>query len=111
MIKIQSLATTIPTDSNGFAVTPVDSWLDALMTRPRMVIGKPEYGTLFPTRKHKTFNQSAVIDFRRDFRDACAFDPRLNFQDVKFDLSEMSIGIIGFDVHLDIGLISGRAIA
>jgi len=111
MIKIQNLQTTIPTDRHGFAVDPVESWLDALMTRPRMVIGKEKYGTPFPTRKHRTLNQSSIIDFKRDFKDACAFDPRLGFDNVKFDLSEASIGVVKFDVYLSIGVISGELVA
>jgi len=111
MIKIQNLKTTIPTDRYGFAVDPVESWLDALMTRPRMVIGKEEYGTPFPSRKHRSLNQLSIIDFRRDFKDACAFDPRLGFDNVEFDLSEASIGVVKFDVYLNIGVISGELVA
>jgi len=111
MIKIENLRTTIPTDGFGFAVTPVDSWLDALMTRPRMVIGKPEYGTLFPTRKHRNLAQGTLIDYRRDFKDACKFDPRLKFQGVRFDVSEVSIGIVYFEVTLSTGVIAGELVA
>ena len=111
MIKIANLNTSIPTDSNGYAVTPIDSWLDALMTRPRMVIGKPTYGTPFPTRKHRSLGNGELIDFVRDFKDACAFDPRLTFEKVDFDLSQVSSGTVGFDVHLGIGVISGELVA
>jgi hypothetical protein len=111
MIKIVNLNTTIPTDSNGYAVTPIDSWIDALMTRPRMVIGKPNYGTPFPTRKHRSLGNGELIDFRRDFKDACVFDPRLTFEKVDFDLSQVNSGTVGFDVHLSVGIISGELIA
>jgi len=111
MIKVEKLRTTIPTDGFGFAVTPVDSWLDALMTRPRMVIGEPKYGTLFPTRKHRTLAQSTLIDYRRDFKDACAFDPRLTFEGVQFYLSEISVGKVGFEVRLKTGVIAGELVA
>jgi hypothetical protein len=111
MIKIQNLQTTIPTDAFGFAVTPTDSWIDALMTRPRAVIGEPSYGTLFPTRKHRSLGNGALIDYRRDFKDACAFDPRLSFKTVDFNLSEMSAGVVKFKVHLGIGVISGELAA
>lgn len=111
MIKIQNLKTTIPTDKHGYAVEPSESWLDALMTRPRIVIGKPSYGTLFSTRKHRSLSNGAIIDFRRDFRDACKFDSRISFKNVNFDLTQVSAGIVGFRVFLNIGTISGELVA
>jgi len=107
MIKIEILDTTIPTDGFGYAVSPIDSWTDALMTKLRSVVHLPTYGTLFPTRKHRTLNDSSMIDIRRDFKDACNFDPRLSFQKAFFDLSEMHIGTVKFNVHLNVGVISG----
>ena len=111
MIKIEKLNTTIPTDKHGFANTADESFYDALVTRKRSVICLPEYGTDFLKRKHRVLNSSSLIDFRRDFRDACNFDPRLHFQDVKFDVNEMSAGVVKFDVYLSVGIISGRLVA
>jgi len=107
MIKIENLKTTIPTDKHGYAVAPVDSWLDALMTRPRAVVHNLEYGTLFPTRKHRGLGNGTLIDIKRDFKDACKHDPRLELISVDFNLSQASVGVVGFAVHLSTGIIQG----
>lgn len=111
MIKIEKLDTTILTDDFGYAVSAVDSWLDALMTRPNMLIAKHEYGTGFSMHKHRSLNQGTLIDFRRDFKDACNFDPRLSFNSVDFYIDKIAIGIVAFDVYLSIGAISGELVS
>jgi len=111
MIKIEHLETTIYIDKDGYSNTPDESFYDALTTRKKSVICNPDYGTDFVKRKHRNLDSSTLIDFRRDFKNACSFDPRLNFQDVKYDLVEMSIGVVRFDVYLSVGIISGRLVA
>ena len=111
MIKVEALNTTIPTDLQGYAVTPEESYYHALTTPKGSVIGLPKYGTNFKKRKHRTLNNATLIDYRRDLADACEFDPRLTLLDVKLDTSEIAAGIVTFDVFLSIGTISGRLVA
>lgn len=66
-------------DRDGFAVSPILSYLDALITPKGSVIGEPEYGTDFYKLKHRSFNNSWLIDFKRCLRDATKFDNRLVF--------------------------------
>ena len=111
MIQIERLDTTIPTDADGFAVSAEDSFYHALTTAKGTVIGLPAYGTDFKKRKHRMLTTSTLIDYKRDLRDACNFDPRLIFQKADLDLSALSAGIVQFDVYLNIGVISGRLVA
>ena len=111
MIKVERLNTTIPTDADGYAVTPEDSFYHALTTQKGSVIGYPEYGTDFKKRKHRMLTNSTIIDYKRDLRDACSFDPRLKFQSVELDTSEITAGVVKFDVYLNTGVISGRLVA
>jgi len=111
MIKVERLDTTIPTDADGYAVTPEDSFYHALTTSKGTVIGFEEYGTNFKKRKHRMLTTSTLIDYKRDLRDACEFDPRLTFQSVELDVSELSAGVVRFDVYLSTGVISGRLVA
>jgi len=111
MIKIERLDTTIPTDSDGYTVTPEESFYHALTTAKGSVIGFPEYGTDFKKRKHRTLTISSLIDYKRDLRDACSFDPRLGFQSVELDTSRLNEGAVQFNVKLTVGTISGRLVA
>jgi len=64
-------------DRDGFAVSTVLSYLDALITPKGSVIGEPEYGTEFYKLKHRSFNSEWIIDFKRCLKDATKFDKRL----------------------------------
>ncbi len=66
-------------DRDGFAVSPILSYLDALITPKGSVIGESEYGTEFYKLKHRSFNNSWLIDFKRYLKDATKFDNRLVF--------------------------------
>jgi hypothetical protein len=111
MIKVEALDTTIPTDLDGFAVDPVESFYDALTTKRGSVIGNYKYGTEFHKRKHRALTTATLIDYKRDLRDACGFDPRLSFQRADLDLTQINEGVVMFDVYVGIGRISGRLVA
>ena len=98
MIKITSSTLELSTD--GYAVTVDKSFIDALTTPLGSVIDKEDYGTKFYELKHRPFNSSWLIDFRRYCKDACSFDPRLEYRGLRFDESEVSKGKLYFEIQI-----------
>jgi len=78
------LNSTFTLDLEGYAITAVDSFVDALTTQKSSLICNMNYGTDWYKLKHRRFDSSWKIDARRYCKDACAFDDRLDFEDVKF---------------------------
>lgn len=92
---------------DGYAVSAEDSFVDALTTLKGSVIGNPEYGTILPRLKHKPFNNSWIIDFKRCLKDACTHDPRLEFKTALVDDSNVAKGTISFIVSFGYHTIEG----
>lgn len=95
-------------DDEGYAVSEVDSFIDGLTTLKGSVIGNHEYGTIFPTLKHRSFNNDWKIDCKRCFKDACNHDGRLEYKGSKLYESDIAIGYIGFIVYIGSGFIEGK---
>jgi phage baseplate assembly protein W len=95
---IEITHSTLSSKLDGYAVTAEDSFVDALTTLKGSVIGNPEYGTILPKLKHKPFNNSWIIDFKRCLKDACKHDPRLEFKSAIIDDSNVAEGSISFIV-------------
>ena len=93
----------LPVTYQHYAVTAEDSFRDALTTAKGSSPLAPFYGTYMYLLKHRVMNAEWVIDFRRCLKDACAFDPRLEFDKAIVDDSKISIGTIEYDVHLKDG--------
>jgi len=94
MIGITS--STLPIDLDGYAVSQTDSFIDALTTPFGSVIGKRDYGTNLHLLKHRTYNTSWMIDFKRSLKDACKHDPRLIFKSARVQRNEFEVEISGF---------------
>ncbi len=90
----------LPLGLDGYAVTADKSFVDAFNTPKGSVIGNYDYGTLAYKLKHRPFNTSWIIDFKRACKDACKHDPRLVFKGVKVDTKDASIGKIYFEVEI-----------
>lgn len=97
---IQIVNSTLPLGLDGYAVSCEDSFIDALKTPKGSVIGNLDYGTDFHKLKHRPFNSSWLIDFRRYCKDACSFDPRLTYRGLRFDESEVSNGRLYFEIQI-----------
>jgi len=106
---IDILNSTLPIGLDGYAVRAEKSFIDALTTLKGSVIGKPDYGTILPRLKHKSFDGSWIIDFKRCLKDACKHDPRLKFKGAKIDTQDIGIGKVYFDVQIDFYNIKGVA--
>jgi len=105
MIEITKI--TLSSDLGGYAVTPIDSFIDALTTPKGSVIARPAYGTKLYTLKHRPYNSSWLIDFKRCLKDACSFDDRLKFKEAIISENEISVGKLNFDVSLENSIIQG----
>ena len=105
MVKITH--TTLSSKINGYAVSAEDSFVDALTTLKGSVIGNPEYGTILPKLKHRPFNNSWIIDFKRCLKDACLHDPRLEYKSALIDDSRVSEGSLSFIVNFGYYTIEG----
>jgi len=97
---IEIVSSTLPHNDDRYAVTVENSFIDALTTAKGSVIGNPRYGTDFYKLKHRPFNSSWLIDFRRCCKDACSFDPRLKYRGLVFDKSEISTGKLYFEIQI-----------
>jgi len=105
MIEITSPTLELSTDE--YAVTADKSFMDALTTPLGSVIGKEDYGTKFYELKHRPFNSSWIIDFKRCLKDACKHDPRLAFKKAVVNQSEADIGKLHFEVYITNYIIKG----
>jgi len=105
MIEITNSTLELSTD--GYAVTADKSFMDALTTPKGSVIGKPDYGTDFYKLKHRPFNSSWIIDFKRCLKDACKHDPRLAFKKAVVNQNEVDIGKLHFEVYIANYIIKG----
>jgi len=104
---IEIIDSTLPLGLDGYAVTAEDSFSDALMTIKGSVIGKPDYGTNLLRLKHREFNSSWIIDFKRCLKDACKHDPRLKFKSASVNASNVGAGRFYFDVNIATCIIKG----
>lgn len=104
---MEIINSTLPLGSDGYAVTPEKSFIDGLTTPKGSVIGKPEYGTEYYKLKHRGFNSSWIIDFKRCLKDACKHDPRLIYKNSTIDDSEIGNGRLYYEVFLEYGSIKG----
>ena len=86
--------------NDGYAVTIGDSFIHALTTKKKSVIGHYEYGTYVYKLKHRPFDSSWIIDFKRCCKDACKWDERLIFNGVTVESNEISTGVISFDLAI-----------
>ena len=93
----------LPVTYQHYAVTAEDSFRDALTTPKGSSPLAPFYGTYMYLLKHRVMNAEWVIDFRRCLKDACAFDPRLEFDKAVVDDSQISLGRAVYDVYLKDG--------
>jgi phage baseplate assembly protein W len=105
MIKLINTPVTLGLE--GYAVTPEASFMDALTTPKGSVICNAKYGTKFHELKHRPFNSSWKIDFKRCLKDACSFDSRLSFDKVVLNDSEVDIGKLNFEVYTTTSIIKG----
>jgi len=87
----------------SYLATPEESFMDAFGTPRGTVIGNYIYGTFAHKLKHRPFNTDYVIEMRRAFKDACSFDPRLNFMGASYDIKNLTAGIVLFNVDIGIG--------
>jgi len=92
---------------DGYAISPEGSFMDALTTLKGTLIAHKDYGTTLPLLKHRPYSVEWLLDAKRCFKDACAFDPRLKHKETILDESQASIGVIGFEVILDTFKIEG----
>lgn len=104
---IEVTHSTLTSKLGGYTVTAEDSFVDALTTLKGSVIGKPDYGTDLPKLKHRAFNSSWIIDFKRCLKDACKHDPRLEFKNALIDDSRVSEGNLSFIVNFGYYTIEG----
>ena len=86
--------------NDGYAVSTGNSFYHCLTTKKESVIGHYEYGTDLYKLKHRSFDSSWIIDFKRCCKDACKWDERLSFKKVVIDSSQVGAGIILFDVYI-----------
>ena len=86
-----------------YLVDEEKSFMDALTTPIGTIIGCYEYGTNFNKLKHRTLTTDLLIEAKRAIKDACKFDPRLNFEKAKIDTSHLQKGILKFSVFAGIG--------
>jgi len=93
-------------DRDGYAVAPILSYLDALITPKGSVINEPEYGTEFYKLKHRAFNNEWLIDFKRCLKDATKFDKRLVFigSTMEYEPEEQRVK---FAVKVGVDLVEG----
>ena len=98
---LQVVNSTLPLGLDGYAVSCEDSFIDGLTTPQGCVIGNLKYGTKWHTLKHRPFDSSWQIDARRFCKDACEHDVRLNFQNVKFNDSEIGDGKLYIDIYIN----------
>jgi len=104
---IQILSSNLPLGMDGYQVSAEDSFIDAFNTPKGSVIGKPDYGTDAHKLKHRSFNSSWIIDFKRCLKDACKHDPRLTYKNALVDVSSASSGKIYFNVYIGFYSIKG----
>jgi hypothetical protein len=106
-MQVQILSDNLPLGLDGYAVSVADSFIHAFTTKKGTVIGNYEYGTEVYLLKHRPYNSSWLIDFKRCCKDACKFDPRLSFEKVVLDDSKVDIGKLNFEVHTIVSVIKG----
>jgi phage baseplate assembly protein W len=87
----------------NYLVTEEDSFMDALLTPIGTVIGRYDYGTKFSKLKHRSLTSDLLIEAKRSIKDACSFDPRLNFEKATIDTTFLSNGILKFLVWANLG--------
>lgn len=92
---------------DGYEVSLIDSFFDALTTPKGSVIYYPEYGTILYTLKHRGIDGDWLIDFKRCLKDACSFDKRLTYKNSNINASEAGAGVITFEVYIDFFSLSG----
>jgi hypothetical protein len=97
---INIIESTLPLGLDGYAVSCEDSFMDALLTSKNTVVGNLDYGTDWKKLKHRSYNNSWKIDARRYCKDACSHDPRLTFEDVQFDESEIESGKTFLNIYI-----------
>jgi phage baseplate assembly protein W len=86
-----------------YLVSEEKSFMDALTTPLGTLIGRYNYGTNFNKLKHRTLTTDLLIEAKRAIKDACKFDPRLNFEKAEIDTSDLPKGILKFSVFAGIG--------
>ncbi len=104
---IDILNTTLPLGLDGYAVSAEQSFVDGLTTLKGSVIGKPDYGTILPKLKHRAFDSSWIIDFKRCLKDACKHDPRLEFKNATVNTESIGAGKVYFDVKIGYFILKG----
>jgi len=104
---VDILNSTLPFGMKGYEVSAEQSFIDALTTPKGSVIGKSDYGTDFYKLKHKPFNNEWIIDFKRCLKDACKFDPRLEFRGARIDTSDIGAGKVYFEVDINFYSLKG----
>jgi len=104
---IEIINSTLSLSTDGYAVTADESFMDALTTPKGSVIGKPNYGTDFYKLKHRGFNSSWIIDFKRCLKDACQHDDRLAFKKAVVNQNEVDAGNLYFDVYIANYIVKG----
>lgn len=97
---MQILSNNLPLGLDGYAVSIADSFIHAFTTKKGTVIANYDYGTDAYKLKHRPYNSSWLIDFKRCCKDACKWDKRLVFNGVKIDDSEVGTGKLYFVITI-----------
>jgi len=97
---MQILSDNSPLGLDGYAVSVADSFIHAFTTKKGTVIGNYDYGTDAHKLKHRPYNSSWLIDFKRCCKDACKWDKRLVFNGVTIDDTQVGAGKLYFDVQI-----------
>jgi len=106
-MQVQILSDNLPLGLDGYAVSIADSFIHAFTTKKNTVIGNYAYGTDVHLLKHRPYNSSWLIDFKRCCKDACKWDKRLVFNGVIVNDAEVDAGKIYFDILIGHYILKG----